>query len=217
MKAIYIVFSATPYRMGRMIRTVLRNTYNHVSLSFDEDLSTMYSFARFHVNVPLYGGFVEESMRRHFNGGQASRIKVCRLEIRDENYAQLRAFVSAMENGTDRYIYNIYSAIFTPLHVRCLIRDSYTCAEFVGDALSIAGLSISRGKFHSLAQTERILSPYVVYEGTCEEYAAEPEWGRDHFPERMGRISATAATVRSFGRLTARAVLGLLAALMVHL
>lgn len=217
MKTIYIVFSATPYKMGRMIRAVLRNSYNHVSLAFDEDLSTMYSFARFHVNVPLYGGFVEESLRRHFNGGRASRIKVCRLEIGDENYEQLRSFVSAMESGADRYIYNIYSAIFTPLHVRCLIRDSYTCAEFVGDALSIAGLSIPRGKFHSLAQTERLLSPYVIYEGTCGEYTEVPEWGGDHFPERMGRISAAAATVRSFGRLTARAVMGLFAALMVHL
>lgn len=217
MKTIYIVFSATPYKMGRMIRTILRNQYNHVSLSFDEDLSTMYSFARFHVNVPLYGGFVEESLRRHFNAGRASRIKVCRLEIGDEHYARLRSFVSTMESGADRYIYNIYSAIFTPLHIRCMIRDSYTCAEFVGDALSIAGLAIPRGKFHSLARTEHILAPHVIYEGTCEEYAAVPEWGKDHFPERMGRIPATAATVCSFGRLTARAVMGLFAALMMHL
>ncbi len=217
MKNIYIVFSATPYKMGRMIRTILRNQYNHVALAFDEDLSTMYSFARFHVNVPLYGGFVEESLRRHFNAGRASRIKVCRLELGEENYAQLRAFVSTMESGADRYIYNIYSAIFTPLHVRCLIRDSYTCAEFVGDALSIAGLELPRGKFHSLTRTERILSPYVIYEGTCAEYAGVPEWGGDRFPERMGRISATAATVRAFGRLTARAVMGLFAAMMVHL
>ena len=169
------------------------------------------------MNAPLYGGFVEESLCRHFNGGQASRIKVCRLDIEDENYAQLRSFVSAMEKGADQYIYNIYSAIFTPLHVRCLIRDSYTCAEFVGDALSIAGLELPRGKFHSLARTERLLSPHVIYEGTCEDYIEAPEWGRDRFPDKMGRISATTATVRSFGRLTARAVAGLFAALMIHI
>lgn len=217
MKTIYIVFSATPYGMGRLIRTVLRNRYNHVALAFDEDLSVMYSFARFHVNVPLYGGFVAESLRRHFNAGQSSLIKVCRLELAEEDYRRLREFVSAMESGGDRYIYNTYSAVFTPLHIRCLIRDSYTCAEFVGDALSIAGLEIPRGAFHSLAQTERILAPCVVYEGLCEGYAGEPDWGEDHFPERMGRISATAATVRSFGRLTARAVLGMFAALVTHL
>ena len=216
MKTIYIVFSATPYKMGRMIRTVLHSRYNHISLAFDEDLSTMYSFARFHVNFPLYGGFVTESLRRHFNGGHSSLIKVCRLEIKDENYRCLRQFVSDMESNGGRYIYNFYSAMFTPLHIRCLIRDSYTCSEFVGDALSIAGLDIPRGTFHSLKKTERILSPFVIYEGECALYADAPDWGSDHFPEKMGRISGTAATARSFGRLTARAVLGLFAALLYN-
>ena len=169
----------------------------------------MYSFARFHVNMPLYGGFVTESPRRHVNGGHASRIKVCRLTVEEENYRRLRDFVSSMENGGKRYLYNIYSAMFAPLHIRCLIPDSYTCAEFVGDALSIAGVDISLGTYHSLTRTERILAPYVVYEGTCEGYVEEAEWGDDSFPERMGRLSGTAATVRSLGRLTARAVRGI--------
>lgn len=217
MKTIYIVFSATPYKMGRLIRTVLRNQYNHISLAFDEELSAMYSFARFYRNVPLYGGFVTESLRRHFNGGRSSKIKVCRLEIEEECYQSLRKFVAALESGDGRYLYNTYSAIFTPLRIRCAIRDSYTCAEFVGDALSIAGLEIPRGAFHSLAQTERILAPYTVYEGPCEEYVREPDWGQDRFGEKMGQFSAAAATVRSFGRLTARAVMGMFAALIVHM
>ena len=209
MKSVYIVFSATPYKMGRLIRTVLRNPYNHVSLAFDADLTTMYSFARFHVDVPLYGGFVRESLRRHYNGKHSSRIKVCRLDIDEDNYQRLCAFVSAMENGGNRYLYNTYSAMCTPLHIRCAIPDSYTCAEFVGDALSIAGLDIPQGSFHSLIRTEALLAPYTVYEGPCEEYARDPGWGTDHFPEKMGRLSGTAATVRSLGRLTVRAVRGL--------
>lgn len=213
MKTVYIVFSATPYRMGRIIRTVLRNTYNHVAIAFDEDLSTMYSFARFHVNAPLYGGFVTESMCRHFYDGSCSHIRVCRLDIPEENYCRLRAFVSGMESCARRYIYNTYSALLTPLHIRLLIRDSYTCAEFVGDALSIAGMELPRGAFHSLKKTERILEPYVIYEGMCTGYVQEAEWGEDHFPERMGRIAAATATLKSFCRLTARAVMSLLAVL----
>lgn len=213
MKTVYIVFSATPYRMGRVIRTVLHNTYNHVAIAFDEDLSTMYSFARFHVNAPLYGGFVSESLRRHFHGGSCSRIKVCRLEVGEENYARLRAFVSGMESSAHHYIYNTYSALLTPLHIRLLIRDSYTCAEFVGDALSIAGVEIPRGAFHSLKATERILEPCVIYEGECEGYVQDAQWGEDRFPERLGRVAATKATLSAFCRLTARAVMGLLAAL----
>ena len=217
MKTIYIVFSATPYKMGRIIRTVLRNPYNHIALSFDEDLSTMYSFARFHENAPLYGGFVAESPRRHVHAGNCSRIKVCRLEIAQENYLKLRAFVSGMESHAHRYIYNTYSAMLTPLHIRLLIRDSYTCAEFVGDALNIAGMDLPQGAFHSLKMTEQILAPYVVYEGLCTGYAQEADWGEDRFPERMGRAAATKATLQSFARLTARAVMGLIAALSLDL
>ena len=206
MKTIYIVFSATPYRMGRMIRAVLRNTYNHVALAFDEDLSTMYSFARFHANAPLYGGFVYESLRRHYHGNHCSHIKVCRLEIEDENYARLRAFVSGMEHHARHYIYNTYSALLTPLHIRLLIRDSYTCAEFVGDALSLAGLALPRGAFHSLKRTERLLDSCVIYEGLCEGYVQDAEWGEDRFPERLSHLRAAKATALSLMRLTARAV-----------
>lgn len=214
MKTVYIIFSATPYKMGRFIRAVLHNEYNHVSLAFDEDLSTMYSFARFHVNAPLYGGFVAESLRRHYHGGATSRIKVCRIELEEENYLRLRSFVSAMEHEQHRYIYNTYSAMVAPLHIRFLIRDSYTCAEFVGDALSIAGFELPLGAFHSLKRTERILAPHVIYEGTCDGYVSDPLWGEDQFPQRMSRRSAAAATLQTFARLTARAVVSMAALLM---
>lgn len=211
MRSVYIVFSATPYKMGKMIRTVLRNDYNHISLSFDEDLSTMYTFARFHENMPLYGGFVSESPCRYQRGGHSARVKVCRVDMPEENYCALRSFVDHMEQDHRKYIYNLYSAMFTPLHLRLMIRDSYTCAEFVGDALSMAGLDIPMGEFHSLKGLEQQLASCVVYEGPCLLYTALPGWGTDHFPEKMGRVSGTAATLRSLGQLTARGVMGFFA------
>lgn len=217
MESVYIVFSATPYKMGKMIRTVLHNRYNHISLSFDKDLSTMYTFARFHENMPLYGGFVTESPRRYQRGEHSAMLKVCRVEMPEENYLALRSFVAHMESRSRKYIYNLYSAMFTPLHIRLLIRDSYTCAEFVGDALNIAGLDTSMGGFHSLKELEQLLAPCTIYEGPCTLYTDEPVWGKDHFPEKLGRISGTTATLRSLGRLTARGVLGLCAALIWNL
>ena len=214
MKSVYIVFSATPYKMGRFIRTVLHNEYNHVSIAFDEDLATMCSYARFHVDVPLYGGFVSESLCRHFYGNTSSRIKICRIELEEENYQRLREFVADMETGRGKYIYNTYSAMLAPLHIRCTIRNCYTCAEFVGDALSLAGFALPMGRYHSLQHTERLLAPYVIYEGTCADFVSNPDWGEDHFPQRMGRFSGAAATLRSFGRLTARAVVSIAALLI---
>ena len=39
--AIYVVFSATPTGMGKLIRTATHHSYNHVSLSLDKDIERM--------------------------------------------------------------------------------------------------------------------------------------------------------------------------------
>lgn len=215
MKAVYIIFSATPYKTGRLIRTVLRTRYNHVALSFDQELATMYTFSRFHEDAPFYGGFVVESLRRYRWAGQCSRLKVCRISMSEEAYHALRDFIAQVRGRP--CIYNLYSAMVHPLHRRLLIRDSYTCVEFVGDALSIAGLDLPQGAFHSLEGLEQLLSSYVIYEGSCAFYKEPPDWGGDRFPERMGRVSGTAATARSIWQLTARGVMDALTALPFHL
>lgn len=215
MQSVYIIFSATPYKTGRLIRTVLRTRYNHVALSFDKELSTMYSFSRFHEDAPFYGGFVVESLRRYRWAGQCSRLKVCRIDMTEESCRALQEFIAYTRSR--HCIYNLYSAIVHPLHRRLLIRDCYTCVEFVGDALSVAGLDIPRGAFHSLDGLEQQLAPYIVYEGSCAFFEEPPDWGGDRFPERMGRVSGTAATARSLGRLTARGIIGTLAAFSFHL
>ena len=60
--AIYIVFSATPTGMGSLIRKATRNRYNHVSLSLSRDIRKMYTFARLHRAIPLYGGLDRKSV-----------------------------------------------------------------------------------------------------------------------------------------------------------
>ncbi len=60
MKDIYVILSATPTKMGKMIRTLTRYELNHASISLTEDLTEMYSFARYRAVNPLVGGFVKE-------------------------------------------------------------------------------------------------------------------------------------------------------------
>ena len=40
---LYVVFSATPYRMGKLIRFVTREPYNHVAISTEASLPRMSS------------------------------------------------------------------------------------------------------------------------------------------------------------------------------
>ena len=209
MKPIYIVFSATPYKMGKFIRKMVGNRYNHVSISFKENLTPMFSFARRRVNMPFYGGFVEETLSRYSPHGQASKMKVCRLMISDEQYEKIVSFVKHLRQTKSEYLYNLYSAFFTIFGVRLPIRKAYTCTEFVGDLLCVAGLDFPLGKFHSLARMERHLSPYTLYIGDSRGYLASlPKERRDDFFQKMPMLTGTIATADSLARLTVRGLHG---------
>lgn len=206
MKYIYILFSATPYKTGLFIRHVLHNRYNHVALSFDEDLSNMYTFSRYHANAPFFAGFVKESFARYEWHGNFSDIKVCRLKVSDKQYELIKTHIQRMHSQQKVYVYNYYSAAMTPLHYRVKIRNAYTCVEFVGDILSMTNLGVKLGDFHSLPKLEKICDPYVIYEGSASAYPGAYTWSGDEFKEKMPISEGLAETAKSFGRLTRRGI-----------
>ncbi|MBQ9747865.1 MAG: hypothetical protein IJV98_03690 [Clostridia bacterium] len=206
MKYIYILFSATPYKTGSFIRHVLHNRYNHVALSFDERLSEMYSFSRYHANAPFFAGFVKESFGRYEWRGSFSDIKVCRLSISDRKYEILKGRIERMCHHSRAYVYNYYSAAMTPLHYRVPIRNAYTCVEFVGDLVSMADVNVRQGDFHSLPGLEKACEAYVIYEGSACEYPASESWQGDAFCKKLPVKKGIAETARSFGELTRRGI-----------
>ena len=60
MRKIYIVLSSGNSFSKRAFRALTDCDYDHVSVSFNENLSVMYSFAKHHLDVPLEGGFAAE-------------------------------------------------------------------------------------------------------------------------------------------------------------
>ena len=45
-KYVYVIFSSTQYMIAKCIRAMTNHRYNHVSISLDGNLQTLYSFAR---------------------------------------------------------------------------------------------------------------------------------------------------------------------------
>ncbi len=206
MKYIYILFAATPYKTGSFIRHVLHNRYNHVALSFNENLSEMYSFSRYHANAPFFAGFVKESFNRYEWHGSFSDIKICRLSVSDKKYDFLKKHIERMRSHSKAYVYNYYSAAMTPLHHRVRIRNAYTCVEFVGDLISMADVNVRMGDFHSIPGLEKICAPYVIYEGSARTYPAVGSWKGDAFRVKLPVKKGIAETAKSFGRLTGRGI-----------
>lgn len=207
--AIYVVFSATPTGMGRIIRLATRHNYNHVSLSLSQDIRKLYSFARYYRTIPLYGGFVEESILRYHSFAGDARVKICRVPVEEPQLTYLHNYLDCLWNERDKYIYNTPDAMVSLLHCRAAIPKAYTCVSFVYDMLSRYHLAgITAQDIPSIPALEERLAPYVVYEGSVRPMIRKGRWDKDSFPHYTSRRYAIYTTARHFGRLAKRFLLG---------
>jgi len=102
MKDIYVVISATKSKLGSCIRFFTNNAYNHVSISFDEDLKDMVSFARYYYQMPFYGGYVHESIERYYD----AQIILYKISLDNESYKKVRSEVRQFEENSKDYVYH---------------------------------------------------------------------------------------------------------------
>lgn len=171
MKHIYIVFSSTPYRIGKLIRRATGEEYNHVSIALDERLTRMYSFARRYYRTPFLGGFVKESLSRYHVNGEATHIRMCRLEVTDKQYSALEHKLEEMYARREHYLYNHLSAITALFRKTVKLRDAYTCVEFAVPMLQSFGIAVEPAKYYTVGDLEKLLSGNVIYTGPIFEAA----------------------------------------------
>ena len=206
--AIYIVFSATPTHMGQFIRLTTRNRYNHVSLSFEEDLNKLYSFARLHRTIPLYGGFVVESILRYRSFAGQAQVKICRVPVAEPHFTYLRNYLERLWNDREEYIYNTPAAVASIIRRYPAIPKAHTCATFAREILVRCRLEGAEDMgCPTVHRLEELLAPYVIYEGAVP-HAVKEEWGEDAFPAQTTTRYAVYTTARHFGRLAQRLLRG---------
>lgn len=199
---LYVVFSSTPYRIGKIIRAMIRQPYNHVSIALDEQLAQMYSFARRYYSAPLYGGFVHETPDRYCIGHRSSRIKVCRLQITDAQYQAVSQRIARMYANKEHFLYNHLSVLGMPFQKRIPVKDAFICIEFVVSVLASVGFPLDQRKYCSIGRLESILQPYTVYTGIFQRKTSQ----RTAYFEKLPLSFATYATARDFGALFLRLV-----------
>lgn len=197
---IYIVFSSTPYLIGKAIRGFTREKYNHVSISLDQELTQMYSFARRFYRTPFYGGFVKESKARYHVKGVPAKIKICRLPVSEEDYEALAARLDSMYQRREQFLYNHLSVLTVPFHRLLPVRDTCICSEFVVQQLCLLGMPLNPKKYYSVGSLEKLLAKYEIYTGDALP-AEKPD--EDFF--KLHPVPHF-TTVRTFSRLLHRAI-----------
>ncbi len=167
--AIYLVASRSGSIVSRAIGLVTRARYNHVSISLDSTLETMYSFGRRRPSNPFWGGFVAE----HPGRGTLARfpetwVRVLRLDVTAAQYRQIREHLERMERNRARYGYNYKGLLLAAVNRPCPERDRYYCSEFVREVLVRFGVA-EGSRFGPVTQPQQLLETLcegtVIYEG----------------------------------------------------
>ena len=185
---LYVMLSHTPTKMGQFIRFFTGEEYNHVSLCIDGSLKQFVSFARYHIDVPLAGGYVTEPAARLLSCGNSMPVRIFQIEITSTDAHKLDALFKMADHTP--LIYNSLGALLSSCHIRCPVPGAYTCLEFANAILGTPFLTIGK-----LADA---LKPWEIYRGDLFEIIKHGDNHNSIFFEKRGLRKGTLDTVIHF-------------------
>lgn len=170
MEKIYIVLSQSYTVLARLIRLVTNDKYSHISLSFDEECTNMYSIGRKYTHYPFIGVYKNESIYEGvFNLNPKAEILIYELNISKSQYNNIIRLLDEYGNSSKGYNFiGLVLAIFN----KKVNRKKYYCSEFIYKILSHESVNL-------FPKTNNIVKPMdfidikrlnKIYEGKIIEY-----------------------------------------------
>ena len=196
-RALYLMLSQTPTKMGSFIRFFTHYNYNHVSLSLDPALQHWVSFARYVQHVPLAGGFVKENAPRFSAMTGSIPVRIYRVELSESHYQGLLTLFAKAGNRSCGLIYNTLGALTTAIGIHFPLPGAYTCLEF---AEAILGK-----RFRSIRELDETMQNRLIYQGDLKELLYEEQPDDSYFTHR-GFRGGTWDTAVHFTRLANRLI-----------
>lgn len=210
-KYIYVILSGPLTISGRVIRKITKNNYSHASLSLDKDLNEMYSFARFHYQNPIVGGFVHENIDNlSLKKENETFIKVFEIPVTHKQYKSIQNLIEYFHENEKRYMYNLLDLILYPTGIRCKIKDAYICSEFVAHLLKESGIEKEKIRNTRItpSQLVTILQDFECYDGTIQNYISmiEHERFENHYFEKENIFFVIGKSIVQIGKLLFRKI-----------
>lgn len=136
-RQIYIVISQTGTILSRILKLLTKAEYNHVSISLDAGLHTMYSFGRRNPYNPIVGGFVQESPHwGTFQRFPNTKVVVLSVPVTQTQYGAIEQKLAAMFAERRHYHYNYLGLVLAGAKISYHHARHYYCSEFVMAILS---------------------------------------------------------------------------------
>lgn len=191
--SLYLMISHTDTGIGKVIRYFTDYDYNHVSLSLDPALEHWVSFARYAKNVPLAGGFVEETAERFFADDSEMPVRIFRLDIPESKYRILRKLFAEAGHPECGLIYNTFGAVLSSIGIDFPVTGAYTCLEFANAVL---------GESHdTIEQLNDRLTPHLIFSGDLHELISQNGSHKGNYFVERSFLTAAKETMLHFARL----------------
>lgn len=193
------MISKTDTGIGNLIRKVSGYPYNHVSMTLDENFHRWVSFARFHQDTALYGGFIVEPSERFLAKGQTIDIRVFALDLTPGRYTELKQLFSKAGTPDNGYIYNYLELLTLSIGIKCPIQKAYSCLGFSNAVMGT--------DFRSIRDLDRQLTPHLFYSGTLNDLAPDTGDRSDRYFTRLGLRQGLSRSIKTLGTMFHRIII----------
>lgn len=174
-RKVYVLLTDTGTLFTRLIKLFTNKPYNHASISFDSELSEVYSFGRKTASNPFIGGFVKEDVKKGLFK-QADCV-IYSFTATEDEVQKMRRYINEIEAQKGEYRYN-FMGLFGVLFNKPMKRKkAFFCSQFVASVLNECS-SIDFKKPLSLIAPNDLqqLSKFqFLYEGELADYPTKNE------------------------------------------
>lgn len=172
-QSVYILLTNTGTMFTRVIQTYTKAPYNHASISFNRELSELYSFGRKNPSNPLNGGFVREDIKTGtYSKYPNTTCVIYELQVSEREIEKMKRVLQVFIQKRQKYLYNILGVVGIALKEPVEFSNSYFCSQFVAEILERSGIKLWN-KLPALVtpddfrQSDRL---HLIYEGKLSQY-----------------------------------------------
>ena len=169
-KKIYILLTDTGTLFTKLIKLYTKKPYNHASISFDSELSEVYSFGRKTARNPFIGGFVKEDVDKGLF--KEANCAVYALTVNEVQLQKMNHYIKEIEAQKGEYRYNLLGLLGFLLNKPIKRKKAFFCSQFVATVLKECNI-IDFGKSPSLVapnDLQKVSKCQLVYEGELKAY-----------------------------------------------
>lgn len=203
-KYIYVVLTSTASKFGKAIRLFTGDSYNHLSISLNNDLSDLCTFGRKRYRTPLNSGFVYEKLEYYtLNKYDNIGVKIYKIPVTAEQFENVEKGIEEIAHD-DEYMYNLFSALTYPFIGGFHLHKAFTCVEFVASVLKEANvINIEKACKVTPNEYGNLLKEYEYYSGNLVDIL-EKSNDADDFFKRDRVIRVIIINIKTVGKLSIR-------------